>query len=135
MGKYIDFQQSHSDHRWIVIDITEQSLLGIERHEYTTSITRKVMSKIPSVKKCFQQLLEIEVLMHNLHKKTKYLYERAQQEQFDKMDEALYKQIELRMQRAVKYADSKSRKVKRGAIPYSPEQKRLMGAITILHQS
>jgi hypothetical protein len=103
--------------------------LGIERHEYTTSITRKVTSKIPSVKKRFQQLLETEVIMHNLHEKTKYLYERAQQQQFDKMDEALYKQIELRIQRAVKYSDSKSRKVKRGAIPYSPEQKRLMGQL------
>ena len=45
-----------------------------------------------------------------------------------------YELIEYRLQRAVRSADRNCRKVRRGNIPFSPMQKQLMGAITILRQ-
>lgn len=134
-GKYISFHDSPSDHRWITVDINERSLLGIKRYENCTRLTRRVTSKIPSIKVSFQHLLEKQVIMYDLPEKMNYLYEKAlTSKQLEDEDVVLYEQIELRMQRAVKHADSHCRKTRRGNIPFSPMQKQLMGAIIVLRQ-
>jgi hypothetical protein len=133
-GQYVEFHKSPSDHRWLVIDITESSLLGTKRNMQLTALTRRVTSKISSIKAKFQTLLEQQIIMHNLHQKICQLFEKATRNEFTHNEEVVYEKIELRMQRAIKWADSHSRKVRRGAIPFTPGQKRLMGAITILNQ-
>jgi hypothetical protein len=133
--KYTSFQNSPSDHRWIVVDISERSLLGASRYDKCTKLNRKATTKMPSVKLKFQQLLEQQVLLHNIGSKMDYLYDRAlTNKKINREDRMLYKQIETRMQRAVKYADHHCMKARRGQIPYSPEQKRLMGEIIVLRQ-
>jgi hypothetical protein len=46
----------------------------------------------------------------------------------------MYETIELRMQRAVKHADNKCRKARRGSMPFSPQLKHLKGTIIVLQQ-
>lgn len=134
-GKYTSFHQSPSDHRWITIDISERSILGIQRYDRCTAISRKVTAKMPSVKENYQRLLEQQVTKHNLGQKMEYLYQQAiSNRRLNEDEEQIYEQIEQRMQRAVQYADKRCRKIRRGQISYSPEQKRLMGAITVLKQ-
>lgn len=133
-GRYVEFHKSPSDHRWIVLDITESSLLGVKRHDKLTALSRRVTSKIPSVKATFQKLLEKQVLHYDLHYKINRLFNKAMQQNFSHEEELQYEIIEQRMQRAVKWADRHCRRVRRGGIPFSPTQKRLMGAITIIRQ-
>lgn len=126
-GRYVPFHTSPGDHRWIVLDIDEHAILGTKRYDRCTRLTRKVTSKMPSIKITFQQLLEQQILLHSLPQKIQQLYDKALTHTFDQSDKALYEQVELRMQRAVAYADRHCRKVRRGSIPFSPEHKRLMG--------
>lgn len=57
-GKYIKFDQSPSNYRWIEIDISSADLLGTTRDDICPPLLRKATSKIPSVKTRFQALLE-----------------------------------------------------------------------------
>lgn len=45
-----------------------------------------------------------------------------------------YEEIESKMQKIIKHADKNCRKVRRGPVPFSPLQKKLMGTIVILNQ-
>jgi hypothetical protein len=132
---YTSFEQSPSDHRWMIIDIPERDIIGIPREDKKPPLMRKCTSKIPSVRLRFQSLVESQVKKHNLLTRIGQLYEKAiQGTSFTHKDEEEYEIIEDRMQRAVKYGDRKCRKARMGVVAYSPEQKRLMGAILILRQ-
>lgn len=134
-GYYMTFDRSPSDHRWIVIDIHEKVLLGTARDDLCPAILRKATSKIPSVKTAFQTLLDNQITLHRLHVRISNLYNSiVEGQQFSSMHANEYEAIEERMQRAVKYADSHCKKVRRGKVPFSPTQKKLMGEIIILQQ-
>lgn len=133
-GKYTSFDKSPSDHRWLVLDIQEGSILGTNNY-VISAIQRKATSKIPSVKNTFQQLVEQKVLDYKLHEKTRIVYSAAMAQHKLSTDQIkLYESLEGQMQRIIKFADRKCRKVRRGGISASPEQKRLMGNIRILKQ-
>jgi hypothetical protein len=53
---------------------------------------------------------------------------------FTKKQAKEYEEIESKMQKIIKYADKHCRKVRRGPVPFSPVQKKLMGAVVILNQ-
>jgi exonuclease III len=134
-GKYISFEQSPSDHRWIVIDISEHSIIGAPRNDCTPPMLRKATTKIPSVKNKFHQLVETQVHQHRLLQKVSTLYEMAKSgKPWSNEQKQLYESIESRLQKIVKYADRNCRKVRRGPTPFSPKQKQLMGAILVLQQ-
>jgi hypothetical protein len=134
-GSYIPFDESPSDHRWIVLDINESSLLGKAWVDMSPPIMWKTSSKIPSVKLSFQTLVEKQVERYQLHEKISMLYNKATEKlRLDHKLIALYESIETRMQNIICYADNGCRKARIGKIPASPEQKRLMGAIQILKQ-
>lgn len=134
-GSYIPFDKSPSDHRWIVLDITESSLLWKARVDMSPAIMRKASSKIPSVKLSFQTLVEKQVERYRLYEKISMLYNKATEKQrLDHKLIALYESIKNRMQNIICYADNGCRKARIGKIPTSPEQKWLMGAIRILKQ-
>jgi len=79
-GKYTSFEDSPSDHRWMLIDVQDSIIIGSSRDNKCPPISRKVTSKIPSVKGTFQHELEIQVLWHNLHHKINELYKVAIEE-------------------------------------------------------
>jgi len=134
-GRYLSFESSPSDHRWIVLDITEASLIGSCRTDRTPPLLRKATSKIPSIKENFHILVEQAVLRYGLHDKLKTLKDAAESgKSFNEDHIKAYEAIESRMQKIIKHADTHCRKIRRGPVPFSPLQKQLMGAILILNQ-
>lgn len=134
-GRYISFEKSPSDHWWINIELTEASLLGIPRDDLSPPLLRKTTSIIPSVIMKFQNLLENQVRRYKIDQQMDALFQHiAEGNSFGQTQAKEYESIEQRMQRAVKYADHRCRKARRGKIPYSPLQKTLMGSILILRQ-
>jgi len=72
---------------------------------------RKATSKIPSVRKTFNLLLEQEVQKHKLDEKMDKVFTYAEKhEELTTELEVLYETIEERIRRAIKTADSNSRK-------------------------
>lgn len=135
IGKYTSFEDSPSDHRWMVIDIQDNIIIGSPRDNKCPPMRRKVTSKIPSVKGTFQHELEIQVLRHNLHHKINELYKSAMEEKaLRPHQQQAYEKIEVMFQRCVKSADRKCRKIRRGKVPFSPFQKKAMGSILVLKQ-
>ena len=134
-GRYSSFDQSPSDHRWITIDILDNILIGTPRDDKCPPLLRKTTSKIPSVKENFQLELEKHVIQHKLHLKISELYNEAiMTHALTDQQQKTYEQIENTLQRGVKSADNKCRKARRGMVPFSPHQKKLMGKILILKQ-
>ena len=96
---------------------------------------RKTTSKIPSVAESFRKILETQVKRYKLTERIDKVYnDILVGEQWTDKTAKEYEAIEERMQRAVKHADKTCRKVRRGKIPFSPLQKKLMGAVTVLRQ-
>lgn len=134
-GYYVSFEKSPSDHRWIVVDITETSILGLPRDDLCPPLLRKTTSKIPSVKTKFQNLVENQVRRYKIDRQMDTLFKHITDgHPFEQAQAKEYESIEQRIQRAVKYADRRCRKARWGKIPYSPLQKTLMGSIMILRQ-
>jgi hypothetical protein len=134
-GYYLTFEQSPSDHRWIVVDIDEGGMIGTSRNDLCPPLLRKATSKIPSVKMSFQSLVEQQVKTYNLRGRIHNLVEAIKDGKgFTETQARTYEAIEERMQRAIKYADSRCRKARRGTIPFSPLQHQLMGSILVLKQ-
>lgn len=132
-GHYTNFEDSPSDHRWMVITISHNVLIGTPQDDKSPRISRRASPKIPSVKERFAAILNEEVAKYHLLKKIRILYNNVKRHASITEDEKhLYEQIEVRMQRAVACADKRCRKVKRGAIPYSPLQRKLLGRIYVL---
>ena len=134
-GSYTTFDESPSDHRWIVLNIFEETLIGSSRNDLSPPLLRKTTSKIPSVKQHFQDLLDAQVKKYRLKERMDNIYNAILHETVvDQQWTKEYEIVETRMKRAVKYADANCRKVRKGHIPFSPVQKQLMGKISILHQ-
>lgn len=134
-GLYVPFESSPSDHRWITIDILESSLIGSPRIDRVPPLLRKTTSKIPSVQTTFQKLIDQKVAKHQLHSKILSVYDIAKKGGIFTNELAKkYESIEATMQKIIKYADKRCRKARRGAVPFSPYQKKLMGQIIILKQ-
>lgn len=68
-GNYSTFEESPSDHRFYHLDIEEEDIVGTSREDRPPPLLRKATSKIPSVKRKFNQLLEAEVKTHKLQKR------------------------------------------------------------------
>jgi exonuclease III len=114
-AKYTTFEQSPSDHRWMIIDIPEHVLIGTARDDKKSPLMRKCTSTIPSVVANFQQLVESQVIRYGLLARINDLYNTAiQSNSFSPKDEQEYEIIEERMKRAIKYADARCRKARTG---------------------
>lgn len=133
-GGYIRREHSPSDHRWPWIDIKvkEKHMTGKNRNDFVPPIDRRAMSKIPKVKKKFQDFLEEQITKHNLHKRMERLTQQiGDNEEMTFDQQAEYETIEIRFRRAIKYADRNCRKVRRGKVPFSKEIKRVMAKIRV----
>jgi hypothetical protein len=73
-GHYVSFENSPRDHRWIVVDIIEASLLGIPCDELCPPLLRKTTSKITSVKIKFQNLVENQVRRYKIDQQMDKLF-------------------------------------------------------------
>jgi len=68
-SNYSTFEESPSDLRFYHLDIVEEELVGASREDRPPPLLRKATSKIPSVKREFNQLLETAVKTHKLQAK------------------------------------------------------------------
>ena len=94
------------------MDIAEFTLLEKNRDDYAPLLEHCVATKIPSVKQRFNYKLEQQVILHQLYQKMNDLFNSAKQSgTFTAAEEKIYDQIEERMKRGVKFADSNCRKV------------------------
>ena len=132
-GGYTTFDCSPSDHRWVWIDISEKDLVGTQRDDRAPPLERRATTKIPSVKKAFQRLMERQIKMYNLYNRMdKLMREVDNTPNMTISQKQEYERIEERMQRAVAYADKRCRNIRRGCIPFSPTVTKLIGEIKIL---
>jgi len=132
-GGYSTFEESPSDHRWLWVDIIERHIVGTGRDDRSPPMLRKATSKIPSVRKAFNALLEEEVRKHKLGEKMDKVYNYAEKhEDLSTEMKELYETVEDRIRRAIKAADTNCRKIKKNTVPFSKQQRRLMGAIRVL---
>jgi hypothetical protein len=65
-GKYININKSPSDHRWIEVNIYEDTLIGVTQNDVCPQILCKATSQVPSVKKHFQESLDSQVTKYKL---------------------------------------------------------------------
>ena len=132
-GGYGGADEAPGDHLCPWVDISENELIGSARDDRPPPILRKTTSRIPSVRKSFNKIVNDEVEKHRLHEKTEELIKAARTNKALTKDQARdYEMIEKRLRRAVKYGDSKCRKARVGNVPFSKKQKELMGRLSVL---
>ena len=132
-GGYGGFELSPTDHLFPWIDIEEEMIVGSSRDDRPPPILKKATSKIPSVKNAFNQILNEEVLTHKLHEKVQRIFNSAKrQHRLTQEEEAEYENLDDRLIRGVKCADSGCRKARMGTVPFSKKQKELLGKIYVL---
>ena len=121
------------DHLYPWVDIEVADMVGAERDDRAPPILRKTTSKIPSVRKAFNKILNDEIDTRELYGRAESLIEAARaRKKLTAEEKSEYEIIEGRMRRAVKFADNSCRKARVGKVPFSPQQKKLMGRIFIL---
>ena len=132
-GGYGGTYLTPGDHLYPWVDIEQRDIVGEAMDDRPPPILKKATSKIPSVKKEFNRLLNEAVEDHKLHEKAETLVEIARKNKALTPQEAKdYEKIEERLRRAVKYADNGYKKAKVGKVPFSRKQKELLGKVYVL---
>mmetsp|Transcript_8494 Transcript_8494/g.16012 ORF Transcript_8494/g.16012 Transcript_8494/m.16012 type:complete len:1891 (+) Transcript_8494:4302-9974(+) len=136
-GGYTSFDISPSDHRWLWFDIEEALIYGTNVIEPLSAISRRVSSKIPSVQEKFNKLVNQFMTQHKMPQKVRMLKGKCKEdmERGDELSKNSSRQIDViydNITRAIQYADKRCKKVRVGAIPFSPTLRNIQGAIRIL---
>ena len=76
-GGYIDEKYCPGDHHWLWIDIELSQVLGNSKQKEEQKVPRKVNSKIPSIRKCFNNKFNSQVKKHLLGIKVNLLKEKC----------------------------------------------------------
>ena len=131
-GGYISEHDSPGDHRFIWADINAGDVVGVQIDNKIPAVTRRATTKIPSAKARFQELYEEKIEQYKLYKKMEQVYDHAvKHKQLDEEHQKLYEHIESQTKKAVKYADKRCRKIKRGKVPFSEKAQKIRGEIEI----
>ena len=132
-GGYIPFEWVPGDHRWPWADIIMRGSGEDQRNTIIKPLARKATSKIPSIRKEFNDKLNQHLEEKGIEDKIILLEKLAKDENVQHKDiEELYESIDERFRRAIAYADKRCKKGRRGPIPFSDEAKRILGTYTLL---
>ena len=136
-GGYTTFEDSPSDHRWWWLDIDERSIIGDSCEDRARPMERKATSKIPSVKERFNFELNRQIHIHKMKSKVEDLYDRCiksmeSRGEISNDEKRETEQLNDRLMRSIKAADSKCRKSRTGKVPFSDKAKEIMGALNTL---
>ena len=127
-GGYGGLQMKPGDHLYPWVDIEVADMVGSERDDRAPPILRKTTSKIPSVRKAFNRILNEEVNTRRLHSRAESLVNSARSnKRLTAEEKSEYEIIENRLRRAVKFADNTCRKARVGKVPFSTQQKKTYG--------
>ena len=123
-GGYINTEDSPGDHCAQWADFMDNDIVGETMEERARPLDRKATSKIPSVRDKFNLLINEELTRHNMKDKTKQCYDACIQsiKDHNKITEEQKATIETlfdRTKRAMRFADKRCRKGRRGGIPFS----------------
>ena len=131
-GGYIPFEWAPGDHRWPWVDV---SIKGSEDIISSTipPLVRKATSKIPSIKKEFNDKLNDHLKSYGIEEKINELENLTKDKNVaHELFSNLYESIDERFRRGVTYADKRCKKGRRGPIPFSDDTKRVLGTYTLL---
>ena len=115
------------------MDIAVKGSIGELAENKITPLARKATSKIPSIKKEFNNKLNDHLKEKGIEQKIEILEKitsdcNVNHEEFYE----LYESIDERFRRAISYADKRCKKGRRGPIPFSNKTKRILGTHTLL---
>ena len=129
-GGYIPFKRLPGDHKWMWLNI---KLSPASNSGKILNLTRKATSKIPSVKKEFNDRLNKQLNQHGISKKIDELIKLADVSEAEHSTFSnIYESIDEVFRRSVQYANKKCKKGRQGPIPYSEETKHILGTYTLL---
>ena len=136
-GGYIDEVFCPGDHHFLWVDISKEIMIGESLEKQISPLTSKVTSKIPSIRKKFNEELYKQVQRYKLKDKTLLLKLRCEDEMKERGKIStrlsnILESIYTRMKRAIKHADKKCCKARRGKVFFSEETKKLSGRILVL---
>ena len=131
-GGYIPFEWSPGDHRWMWMDISVKDIWE-EGSRDIRKVNRKATSKIPSIKKEFNDILNRRLKNQNMEEKVKKLETIIENEVSDHSTfNRLYEHLDESFRRSVRHADNKCKKIRKGPIPFSDQTRRILGEYTLL---
>ena len=136
-GGYIDETYCPGDYHFLWIDVTKETILGEVLDAQVSPIRNKVTSKMPSIRKRFNVELYKQIQKHKLKEKTMSTKKECEEEMksLGKISKRSSDKLELlytRIKRAIKCADKKCCKIRRGKVQFSDKIKYLSGKILIL---
>ena len=127
---YLPFGEGVGDHRPIFVDITIASTLGVNLPNPLSVKARRLKTNDPRITKRYNKILKAYFRKYNLgsrvtllQDKIKHPLEEEDANEFERLDN-------IRMQGMV-YAERRCRKLKMGAIPWTPELSRIRNAIEV----
>ena len=118
-----------SDHKIIWIDIDRATLLG-DTKEIVRPMTRKLISHHPTIRKEYNKKLEEILHKQGGNQKLRKLQAAVASKNKERIAEEYEGLDELR-RRAIKCAEHRCRKIKKGNVPFSPTLTTAIGQITM----
>ena len=121
-----------SDHRAVWMDITMDTLLGVDRGVFQKPINRKLQVKNKKVTDRFNRAFERQIIKHKMIEKAEKLMEIARKnKKLTKQEKQTLEGIDEQRCRAVEYANQRCSKLPSDDADFSPTLQEAIGIATI----
>ena len=131
-GGFEEGMDEISDHRALWMDITMDSILGVDRGVFQKPLTRKLQIQNKKVTCKFNRALEHQIRKHNLVEKAEKLLEIARAQQKLTPSQAReFESIDEQRCRAIAYANQRCSKLPSDDADFSPTLQTAIGMATI----
>ena len=127
---FLEFGNFPSDHRALWIDVTYNNAFGCKMEQTVRSEPRRLQSDNPTVRNRWISHMSEFVKQRKLDKKLKNI-ERHMQLPLSEDLAQQYEHILQQREEGWRYADKKCRKLKMGAVPYSPTIKKAGATVAL----
>ena len=118
---YLPFGEGAGDHRPLMVDIDQQSVLGVAGEPSGKLRARRLKMKDPRVVKKYLEVLNKFYIKHKLFKKVNHLNALPITYPLLQQTALLYEEVDRIRVQGMKLAEKKCRKLHGGKIPWSPE--------------
>ena len=131
-GGFDEGMDEISDHRAIWMDITMDTILGVDRGVFQKPITRKLQIRNKNVTRRFNRHLEQYIDKHGLIEKAQTIMEIARSTgTLTQLQEKIFKTVDEQRRRAVTYANNRCAKTPSDDIDFSPTVQKATGMAVI----
>ena len=135
-GGYLEYGATPGDHRGLWIDVPQSTLLGHKMPDIPSSKIRHLQVTDPRSRKAYQTKTHALYMKHNIYGRIFDLREHASTPMTAKWS-TKYNQIDAEMEKHMKFAAIKSRKIRRGGKKFSDklqEAQRTINLWTLVRQ-